>query len=988
MNPSASSPCQYKIDELRALVEDRKGSGTIVSFLAITESWLEPYMTDAQIQIPGYIVSRCDRKGRGGGVCLYTQENFTISDEWKYDDGICQCLITVMPMNNLCNIVVYRPPDADEISFRNTLRFIREILEQKTDHSYQICISGDFNLPCIRWLLNDIQNGYPTNMASSAEDFLRLLSEKMMNQYIVKPTRGSNILDIFCTNDPFLVDNVDVDYTTLSDHKLVSLTLTISGAGYKNDYANDKQYSSGFSVLDFRRADYNQIAQKIKEVDWNQARQSCSFEEFPSIFTEILLDICQSCLPRKKPRTGRPKKWNALRRKKKRIERKLANCTKQGEKIKLDRELAMIHYRIKESYINNKKMEEATAINRMKTNPKSFFSYAKSHSKMRQDIVMMKDREGQVTRDPVKMSNILQNQFSSVYSDPTSKHLKEPNFPLLLGDAMSSEVFKINKEDVIAAAKDLKANSAPGPDGVPAELLIQCREALAAPLTILWQESFTTKTVPQYYKKSYICPIHKKNDRSQASNYRPISLTSHVMKLAERIVRRTMTSYLELNKLISEKQHGFRAGRSTLTQLLSHFDDILSGMLQGDTTDAIFLDYSKAFDKVDHQLLIKKLIRYGFSQNLVDWISSFLSERNQIVVVKGAHSTETEVISGVPQGTVLGPILFIVFINDLENDVINSSVSFFADDTRISKQIATVDCKNKLQADIVNVLNWSRANNMELNEEKFELQSYSNKINSITHEFPFHPELFSYSVSDSVLLEPTLQVKDLGVMVTNDLTWSNHIATIVAKAKGVASWALSVFGTREKDLMITIYKTLVRGHLEYCCPLWHPSKISDIELLENLQREFTRKIAGLQSLSYWERLTSLGIFSLQRRRERYILICIWKILNEKMPNPGIRFRAQSRLGIQAVIPSLNVNQSGRTSCQTKFDASFMVVGPKLWNVLPSNLTTEIFDFKFKGQLTNLLYKLDDNPPVSGYTRAHDNSLPEAMRRAAARRSLM
>ena len=459
------------------------------------------------------------------------------------------------------------------------------------------------------------------------------------------------------------------------------------------------------------------------------------------------------------------------------------------------------------------------------------------------------------------------------------------------------------------------------------------------------------------------------------------------MKTAERVVRRIIVDHLEANAVISKDQHGFRSGRSTLTQLLNHFDDVFNAMLQGNDIDTIYLDYAKAFDKVDHQLLLLKMARYGFPENLILWISSFLSGRCQTVVVKGAHSREAAVISGVPQGTVLGPVLFLIFINDLDNKIINSNVCFFADDTRISKQIVTLESKSLLELDLLNVLDWSKTNNMELNEQKFELQSYNLKPSPLSLELPFHTELFSYRISEEVILEPTSTVKDLGVIVSSDLSWSPHIATIVARARGVAAWVLSVFRTRNVDVMLTLYKSMIRSHLEYCCPLWHPSKVSDIELLENVQREFTRKINGCQSMSYWQRLKELDLFSLQRRRERYILICMWRILHGAIPNPNIQFRPRSRLGIQAVTPSL---VTARTASQSRYDTTFAVVAPKLWNALPSQLTTMESAAKFKNHLTIFLKNLDDMPPTSGYVRTHDNSLPEVLRRVGVdeRRSLL
>ena len=542
---------------------------------------------------------------------------------------------------------------------------------------------------------------------------------------------------------------------------------------------------------------------------------------------------------------------------------------------------------------------------------------------------------------------------------------------------MSPEEFKITDTNIISAMTELKSNSAPGPDGFPAQLLSKSKNALSIPLAIMWKESFRLSKVPQSYKLSYVHPLHKKDDRVSAENWRPISLTSHVMKTAERVVRDIIVSHLERNNLVTNSQHGFRSGRNTLTQLLTHFENIFSNLAAGNDVDTIYLDYAKAFDKVDHQLLLKKMTLYGFPTNLVNWISSFLVGRNQRVLVKGVHSLEAPVISGVPQGTVLGPVLFLIFINDLGNKLFESTISFFADDTRISNKIESLVDKDTLQREVLDVLEWSRSNNMELNQRKFELLTHHAVINTQSHELPFHPELFNYQVSYNTSVVPSDCLKDLGVIVTSDLSWSKHITEQVIKARGVLYWTLSVFRSRDKDVMMTLYKSLVRSLLEYCCPLWHPSKIRDIEQIEGVQREFTRRIDGYQSLSYWDRLQRLNLWSLQRRRERFILITMWKVLNNFIPNPNINFRPLSRLGVQAIIPAINTR--GRAVNRTLYDESFSVVGPTLWNSLPSELTTIQTMSKFKNALDILINALPDNPPVTGYVRAHKNSLPEVLR---------
>ena len=485
----------------------------------------------------------------------------------------------------------------------------------------------------------------------------------------------------------------------------------------------------------------------------------------------------------------------------------------------------------------------------------------------------------------------------------------------------------------------------------------------------------STGIVPEFYKTGYVSPLFKKGSRCDAANYRPVTLTSHVVKIYERVVRKHMVQHLEANNLLSDKQHGFRSNRSCLTQLLDHFDDILEGFTLGKDTDSIYLDFEKAFDKVDLELLMLKLTKYGFHTKILRWIQAFLSCRQQVVVVNGVHSDSAMVLSGVPQGSVLGPLLFILFINDLEMVVSSSRVSFFADDTRVSKLIdCTEDCL-LLQSDLDSVLEWSRKNNMKLHEKKFELLNHlHNKKGYWTDlDLPFFMETLLYKVSSEDTLYPVNCVRDLGVMVSSDLSWSAHIANMVIKARSTLSWVFSVFKTRERTAMTTLYKSLVRSLLEYCCPLWDPVKVTEIQLLEGVQRTFTSRIGNMENLNYWERLSSLKLMSLQRRRERYIILMMWKILHNVVPNCcDIQFTETSRYGTRAIIPSLSRLSS--LSNQTLYDNSFAVRGPKLWNTLPESVKAAVSFDSFKISLSKFLDLIPDEPPVAGYSCSWSNSL--------------
>ena len=439
-------------------------------------------------------------------------------------------------------------------------------------------------------------------------------------------------------------------------------------------------------------------------------------------------------------------------------------------------------------------------------------------------------------------------------------------------------------------------------------------------------------------------------------------------------MRKNLVHYLEDNNLLSNKQHGFRKGRSCLTQLLKHYDKILINYLNNAKTDVIYLDYAKAFDKVDHQVLLKKLHYYGIGGKVYDWIKQFLLERTQTVVVDGFHSLTALVISGVPQGTVLGPILFLIYINDLELAIQDSSTSSFADDTRISRELQLTEDTEILQSDLNNVIDWSTSNKMELHEKKFESLSYRLPANIKRGEqLPFQNNLTTYTTPSGIAIERKGLVRDLGVSLSDNFTWTPHINKKVTSARKVASCVLGVFRDRSKVVMLQLYKSLIRSKLEYCSPLWNPSIVRDIETIEDVQRFFTNRISGMSDVSYWDRLTALKLQSLQRRRERYIIIHTWKTITGYVPNDlEMQFVKSRRFGIQAIVPSLKTSASSKA--KACYDKSFHVKAAQLWDLLPA--TTKNFDSldKFKISLSTFLRRFPDKPPVTGYSTANHNSL--------------
>ena len=479
---------------------------------------------------------------------------------------------------------------------------------------------------------------------------------------------------------------------------------------------------------------------------------------------------------------------------------------------------------------------------------------------------------------------------------------------------------------------------------------------------ILWRSCLDAGRVPLLLKKAVITPIYKGKGKSCPANYRPVALTSHLIKIFEKVIRKNVVDYMDELNLFNNSQHGFRQGRSCLSQLLGHYDEILNLLEQGVNVDVAYLDFAKAFDKVDFNIVLGKIKKLGICGQLYSWIESFLTNRTQTVVVEGTCSAEVQVKSGVPQGSVLGPLIFIILMQDIDEGLLYSMLKSFADDTRVMKGVSNVKEASQLQEDLFGIYDWATLNNMEFNGLKFEVLRYGadDALKIFTN----------YLSSDGTIIDQKDTVRDLGVIMSNTGTFTDHISHVVDTANTVISSILRSFKSRDPILMITLWKSLVLPRIEYCSQLWSPTSKGDITRLEILQKNYTRKIHGSYGLNYWERLKKFNIFSLQRRRERYQIIYIWKILQNIVPNvgdPGIKSQFSLRNGCTCIIPT--IKRSAPKTIQKLRDSSFSVHGPQLFNCLPRCLRDMSGQpiSVFKSNLDHLLRLLPDEPLVLGYT---------------------
>jgi hypothetical protein len=355
--------------------------------------------------------------------------------------------------------------------------------------------------------------------------------------------------------------------------------------------------------------------------------------------------------------------------------------------------------------------EEQNLIAEMsKKNPKKFWKYVNKKTKTKSSIADLKwvDSDGQnkiATTDQEK-ADALEKFFSSVFTEEGPEDFEEPKANKPIHCCMKE--LEITEKDIIDKLSQINVTKSPGMDKIHPRIIFEVRREIAKPLQIIFTKSLKSGVVPSEWKEAEVVALYKKGSRSASSNYRPVSLTSTCCKLLESLIRDHIMSHVLNNDLLSNKQYGFVKGRSTMLQLLHMLDRWTQYLEEGGQVDAIYTDFEKAFDKVPHRRLISKLKAFGINSNIVNWVQDFLSDRKHRVKVNGKHSKWGRVTSGIPQGSVLGPILFLLFINDLPDFCEMESESYlFADDAKLFKHITTQQHHIDLQCSLDRLQQWS-----------------------------------------------------------------------------------------------------------------------------------------------------------------------------------------------------------------------------------------------------------------------------------------
>ena len=485
---------------------------------------------------------------------------------------------------------------------------------------------------------------------------------------------------------------------------------------------------------------------------------------------------------------------------------------------------------------------------------------------------------GQTAIDPLDKAKMLNDQFSSVFTRDGPAETPD------LGPSPYPPMpeITISEAGVLALMKKIHANKASGADKIPGAFLKECAHELAPMLTAIIQKSLDEKNVPNDWKTALVSPVFKKGDRGKPENYRPISLTSICCKLSEHIIVHEMMNHLDQNNILNDRQHGFRKRRSCETQLLITTHDLAKIMNRRSQADVAVLDFSKAFDKVPHERLIQKLNHCNLHPNTVEWIRSFLTDRSQRVVVDGHTSDEKPVLSGVPQGSVLGPILFLIFINDI-SDSVDSFLRLFADDCLLYREIKTREDQDMLQKDLDTLVEWAKKWGMEFNIKKCNILSITCQTKK--------KKLYTYKMKG----EKVEGIRDslyLGVTFNSKLKWNTHIAKISSAANRMLGMLWRNLKYCPKKIKETAYKAYVRPKVEYSSSIWDPHKKKDIKKIEMVQHRGARFVTNTphhrhsgDHTSITSIIKDLDWTSLEERRKNNRLIMLYRVTNNLVEVP-------------------------------------------------------------------------------------------------------
>ena len=812
------------------------------------------------------------------GVCIYVNSMFKSSEvcikNHSFKD-VKTVSITVARKKSILIQCIYRS-GTRQTAIANDDEMFKLLRNTAKLNGYsKMVVAGDFNLNKIDWSpdpTNPVINP-PTSTNSPEENFLECVRDTFLYQHITEPTRFREGHEP--KTDDLLFSSYETDISDLeisegmglSDHTTIKCKINTE----LPDLPKKK------TIFKYDQGDYAKM-ESMLTLNWDEILEHKTVDEALEILESKYSEAVTACIPVKEiPPDGRKKPLWMTRDAMRKVKKKHASWirylnTKQGQDyIEYTRHRNKAAYAIRRA---QKEFELSIAKN-CRSNPKGVWNYMKSNHKIRSRIPNLKKKDGTLTETDEEIAEELNKQYSSVFTKETLDNM--PTFIRKTLETLPLSNISVSEEEICKLLKNLQPRKAAGLDNIQPSVLRKIPEVFAKPLRIIYQLSLDTATLPKTWKQAGVVPVFKKGARSDPSNYRPVSLTSILCKILEKIVVRYMIDHIKRNKLYTKRQHGFTPKKSITTNLLEAMNIWTEALMHDIPVDILYLDYAKAFDTVPHQRLIHQVETFGITGNILKWIQAFLTDRQQKVLVNGSESSWSCVESGIPQGSILGPILFTLFVNDIP-DLIKTSISMYADDTKLYCPLTSDESALDLVEDLSNLQEWARMMQMRFHPDKCKVMHLGKNNPKFNY---YMQDSFTETTCQQHTLATTLLEKDLGVFIDSELDFTMHTIEKVNKAHKLLGYVRHTFKYLNKETLPMLYKSLIRPHLEFGTCIWSPKLKININRIESIQRRATRCVPELWHLSYEQRLANLKLETLSYRRMRADLIEVYRILTNQ-----------------------------------------------------------------------------------------------------------